>query len=237
MSEIYLKQLLLPDASGAQQLVLDTSETRAELHKVHDRIGEQIAHGSWAGIRSRLFEHLEDLLEVPLGPILAGGWNKLRQVREVIGRQVESGAQTVEEVALFDHTLKSTHQPQLQLFMNGELISTLTLTVEIKLQLHGVMLQIQHGSITGVKTGQCSGKGALLFAGALLHESKIPAFHLPGRVSIPAKRQAHTGQLELLAGAGGSHQDNKSSGSRWWLFYLLAGLLLLAAALYLWRWP
>lgn len=232
MSEINLKQLLLTDSSQSMQVVLDTSETQEDLRKIHEEIKQQISETSWDSIQTRLFEHLEDLLDVPMGPILANGWNKLRKVRQVIQKQKQSGSLGAEEVALFDHALKSVHYPKLQILINGKLIQTLTLSVELKLQLYGVMLEIQQGRIEKIKTGKCTGKGTISYQGALLHESKIPAFQLPGSVSMTPVIREEAKQLDLFAP---ETQMQQKSGKRIWLFYLISGLIALLAAFYFWR--
>lgn len=176
----------LGDFFGAQAL----SDKQADLVWAGDSLSTvsrelqgKVPGPFWLSARSAIDQALQSLLEVSLIDILGGGWNKYRALIEYRDRKKHPS----EEVALFplhEHTITSTHKPQIEIYVNDRRIGSIDFEIQLVLELETAILKIQDGKIWEIQTGSCRGTGILMYGPAVLYERKTSKVQLPKLMSF-----------------------------------------------------
>ena len=162
-------------------------ESGKDLSAIRDALKQQASEIKWENVQKEIFDHLENLLNIPVGLVLARGWVKIRQIRKHIKEQREKGTDDTALVPLVTHEFSSKHEPHLKVLLNNIELSDLSITVKLKLKLSGVTLKIQHGRIQKIIAGKASGKGTISYQGVPIAEKEILNLNLPAEVVIPEK--------------------------------------------------
>jgi hypothetical protein len=126
-------------------------------------------------------EHIHGLLQVDLFDVLAGAWNKTRE----INKELEKSAATPGKdffAHLAEHRVSSTHEPSLELLVGRKKVARLPFPVSLELVLRGAVLTIRDGAIREVRTGQILGKGVVKCGKAVLMEREFKALEVPGKL-------------------------------------------------------
>ncbi len=238
MSDISVQQLLMSDFRNFNKINLDVSESKENFEELRQKMSAYIKPEQWNGVPDKLFSHLEELLNTPLAPILTTSWNKFKDVYKTIEEQKESGDSKPKVVSLLNHSIKSTHNPKLQIYVNDAIFDTITLDVTLKLDLKGIELVIAEGKISEIKSGTCEGKGDVKYSKlALLPEKKIFKFSLPGQVSLNQERSQGMRQLDLVKQietlTEAEETEDKKKNSTGFGYYLF-GILLAIIVFLLW---
>jgi hypothetical protein len=137
----------------------------------------------WAGVSRAVSRALQQALEVNIADVLVAGWNTYQSLLEYAD-PAKHPPQEVASVTLWEHTITSSHEPQVELLVNGKKIATVTCGVDLELQFESATLTIQGGKILEVKAGTCVGKGVLKCEGAVLMERSSAEVSLPGRLTF-----------------------------------------------------
>jgi len=165
-------------------------ESGKDLSEMRETLKQQLSDVKWETVGKEIHEHLEGLLNIPLGLVLARGWVKYRQIKKHIKEQLEKGSDDTALVPLVTHEFSSKHEPHLKILLNNIQLSDLAITVKLKLKLSGVTLKIQHGRIQKIIAGKASGKGIIAYRGVAIAEKEILNLNLPAEVVIPEKLTA-----------------------------------------------
>ncbi|MDQ3474733.1 MAG: hypothetical protein M3447_13460 [Acidobacteriota bacterium] len=138
----------------------------------------------WSSARRAIDQAMQQLLSFPMSQIVAGGWNQYRALREYRDRKKHPS----DEVALFplgQHTITSTHKPQIEILVNDRRIGAIDFEIKLAMEIEAAILKIQDGKIWEVEVGACRGGGTLMFGPAVLFERKTGKVRLPAVISFP----------------------------------------------------
>jgi len=142
---------------------------------------------AWRMLPRVVAGHLGQLLDIGIGDILVGAWNKSRTLRQYLSKSAQSpGKETFLELA--EHKVTSKHTPHVALLRNGQEVARLPFSVDVEIALQGAVLKILDGAIKEIQAGQVKGKGSVRCGGALLVERQLQPLKLP--VTMPVGRKA-----------------------------------------------
>jgi hypothetical protein len=108
----------------------------------------------------QLGEALGRLLQLPLVEIFALGWQKHARLMEAAHRSLEQ-SQEVEIVDLATHTIRSIHEPRLEVFHGETMIALITLGVTLVADVHALQAVIATGRIVALASGRADLKADL----------------------------------------------------------------------------
>ncbi len=108
-------------------------------------------------IRQKIVESLDfGMAEHILGP----AWKKLEVLQQYRNPDEFPPEETV-LVPIAEHTVTSAHSPHVEIRLKQVQVGRLDLSVELVLELKGVLLEVQGGVIRRVQAGSCQGRGRL----------------------------------------------------------------------------
>lgn len=154
------------------------------LSKVGQELRGRVPGPFWSSARRAIDQALQQLLGIPMSQIIAGGWNQYRTLIEYRDRK-KHPAEEVALVPLGEHTITSTHQPKIEIYLNDQRIGSLDFEIKLALEIEAAILKIQDGKIWEVEAGSCRGGGTLMFGLAVLFERKTGKVRLPSVISFP----------------------------------------------------
>ena len=111
--------------------------------------------------------------------IILQGWKRYREV----GRALEDSRKKPGEPilkALLKHTIKSTHKPYVEIFLEDVSVGKVPFELLISFDVEGVTLKIQNGGIVSIMSGSFQGAIKLSLIGETLAEVKTKRIELPG---------------------------------------------------------
>jgi hypothetical protein len=173
---ITLNQLIQPDFHDL--FVTDAEHVPEDIHKLQTILQAKSALPQWQLIQQEMSQQLMGLLNISLDTILSRAWGKNEKVQAVIQKQKETGSEELAVIPLHEHKIRSDHRPKLNIFLDGEKISEIPLTVRVVLKLHDVILKVQHGSIQSVIGGCVEGLAVIYHYQHKLKEQLIDRFEL-----------------------------------------------------------
>jgi hypothetical protein len=170
-----------------------TQLSNVDMDKAYKEMGETISKeaGQLKVVASRewLLGELGHLLKrVHLINLLAGAWNKSRQLNKYLDAGKYPPGDPV-YVELLEHTITSTQRPSLELIVGGQVRAEVPFEIDLKLTLQGVVLKIDGGRIREIRSASVKGKGNIKIGGAELFEKEIGPLFLPGVVDLGEGRQ------------------------------------------------
>jgi len=134
---------------------------------------------------------LDEILEVDLGDVMGASWSKLKVVRDAMASTRAAPGTTV-VAPLFEHAIKSSHAPKIELFIGPSKLCDLAFQVDLTFKLKDVALAVSDGRISGVRAGVVTAEGALALGGAQLVKATSKTFKLNGRLHFSRPPEAET---------------------------------------------
>jgi hypothetical protein len=134
-------------------------------------------------VRRRVPECLRALLDVDAADIFIGAWNKSRELRKYRDPARYPPDQVI-LVPLARHKITSTHDPFLDVKVDGLDMGRVKFRVQIELTLHGAELKIKAGRILQIRTGRCDGTGTIACEGVVLGRIEGKVLTVPGTIDL-----------------------------------------------------
>lgn len=103
-------------------------------------------------VDQRVAEALGGPLAIDVGVLVLDGWRKYRELVAASERTRDAPGQP-EDVVLGDHEITSTHHPEVDVIVDGSLVSTLTFELTVSLELRGVIAIVEKGRLTTLRCG------------------------------------------------------------------------------------
>jgi hypothetical protein len=138
---------------------------------------------------------------VDLGDLLVGGWRRHRAL--VAAAHATAHAPDASElVELATHRIAATHEPSVDVNVNGATLATVRFSLGLAIDVDGMVGTVRQARLVDLRIGRCTAEAALQCAGAALASGKSeldPSFVvglgtglalLPdsGRAAVPAPR-------------------------------------------------
>ena len=135
-----------------------------------------------AAVEREVANAMDGLLSLNLVDLAAAGWTKYDALRRA-AKRTRDAPKTEEIVALATHKIESTHQPSVELNVDGTSIGTIEMTLEITFTMAAVLAVVRQARLTAIKSGNCTVAGSLTVAGFEVAK-KQRKFDLPGAVRL-----------------------------------------------------
>jgi hypothetical protein len=103
--------------------------------------------------RDEIAKIVASVLGQDLMDVLTSGWQKLEQLLDAARRSLEEPGES-EIVELEDHRISSIHRPHIDVIVDGEVVSSLAIELEIAIDVHAVTAVVSSGRLSAVRTGR-----------------------------------------------------------------------------------
>jgi hypothetical protein len=145
--------------------------------------GLKLAPGFYDGIFDLLIKNLGELLsnDIPT-EILAESWKKGKTLLQYCDKE-KYPPDKKSLVPILQHTIKTSHEPSMEVSIHGQPIGSLTVKLEASFLIKGGMLEVQDGKIKKILTGDIEGTCRLQFMGVPIMEKKT-VFRIPGEYDL-----------------------------------------------------
>jgi hypothetical protein len=118
-----------------------------------------------------ILDAILDTLGAPVGNLVISGWQKHRDLQRA-QQDTLAHPGTTKFIRLGQHTIHSTHQPRIDIEINGKRQAILVLDLEITLEVETVGLVVAHGDIIELAPGTAIAEMKLKAGNVLLKESR-----------------------------------------------------------------
>jgi len=123
------------------------------------------------------------LLHIRLLDVIHWAWKK--------GRELEAYRDTEKyppdksfSVSLVEHTIKSIHEPHVEIRMNQKKVGSVHFLVKLEITIRAMKLEIKNARIEKIKAGDWNAKGSFFCEGFLLAKRESNPLDLPGTVDL-----------------------------------------------------
>jgi hypothetical protein len=178
-----LNEFFLPRPADFSERLTRALDDRDALEPFDEKVPSSKISVMLRMMPGKVEEYLHEMLQVDLVDVLAGGWNKAREIR----KQLEKSASAPGKdffVQLAEHKISSAHRPVLELSTAGKKVARLPFPTSLELELRGIVLHIRDGAIQRVQTGRLLGKGVVKCGKAVLVERELKTIDMVGSFDL-----------------------------------------------------
>ena len=161
----------------------ETLKSSEGMRAILEDLGRLVPPGVKSSLAGAAERFIPGMLNLPVGSVLAGGWNKLLPVFKYRDGE-KYPAKEVYLVSLADPAITSTHHPTTLVTLDNQPILELEFDLVFALTFDTAVLRIQNKRITQIQAGTCKGKGTLKYKKAILFERATREFTLRGAISL-----------------------------------------------------
>ena len=182
-----IKSLLNADFTQLSASSMRDFESTENIQHLRRSLQENVPDHQWEIIRQQVLSQAEQLLDIPLHPILVKSWRAHDAVKREIEQQQANSANHKESIVVLDsHEIRSTHSPTLVTTVGKNNTIPLRFFIGVVLQLKHVSIKIQQGEITAILAGVMSGNGFMQHQNITLLEADFLQIKLAGKISYTA---------------------------------------------------
>jgi hypothetical protein len=144
----------------------------------------KLSPGFYDGLFDLLTKNLNELLAIDIPKnILAGTWKNQKLLWEYCDKE-KYPPDVKSLVPLIEHTLKTSHEPSLEVSAFGQALGTLAVKLEATFLIKSGMLEVQDGKIKKIQTGDIESTGQLHYMNVPVMETKKIVIHIPGAYDL-----------------------------------------------------
>lgn len=114
--------------------------------------------------RHELADATTEFMSANLADVVAAGWKKYDALKTA-ARNTRDNLGCKELVSLTTHKIASVHHPSVDLYLDGMLIATIEIKLEVSLTIAGMMAVVRQGQLTEIQSGNCTASGSLAVQG------------------------------------------------------------------------
>ena len=195
-----IKALLNADFTQLSASSMRDFESTDNIQQLRRSLQENVPDHQWDIIRQQVLAQAEQLLDIPLHPILVKSWRTHNAVKREIERQQANSANHEESIVVLDsHEIRSTHSPTLVTTVGKNNRIHLRFFIGVVLHLKHVSIKIQQGEITAILAGIMSGNGFMQHQNITLIEADFLQIKLAGKISYRSKSKARSITNEITS--------------------------------------
>lgn len=132
-----------------------------QLDELQKGLGKELGKVKWKVVAKEIGKQIASVLDFGVAEkILAPAWQRWQLLQEYRDTDKHPPGESA-LVPLYEHTVRSSHRPHIDLLAKDVEIGRLTLQVELALDINGVVLRIKDGRIWGIESGSAAGRGSL----------------------------------------------------------------------------
>ncbi len=129
-------------------------------------------------------EKLKDALDVSIDDILLSAWSQHRDLINDLEKSRQHKGETI-LVPLADHTIRSTHQPAVEVMINDRRVAAFKFSANLMMRIQRAVLRVEAGEVVGIEAGAWNGVGQLKCGAVTLVEHETREFVLPRTLGQP----------------------------------------------------
>ena len=181
--ELNLKQFFSVKGDDLSQRLSRGLEPSESEFSVKASLMKEVPQMRWVETVSGVVEKFDDLLNIRITDIMVSAWNKYGVLRKYADKEKYPPNETI-LVPLAEHTIKSDHQPFIEILKNDRCVAKIEFTVNIVLKLEGIILKLQDGKIKEIRTGDIKGEGTVKYGGFVILNKDAGSLSLPGTIDL-----------------------------------------------------
>ena len=173
-------QVAEPTLLGALEAEAPLDVTLDETHPALHTEGDVDRPALARAVRNQLAEVLRPLLDVPFTRPLLDAWCTWSSLREAGAATL--GSDLPQTVDLSERTVKLVKRPQVEIAVDGVVLTTLTFEVTVDVEADVLGAVVRRGRLVALDGGACEAEVRLGLAGETLatgHLTLTPRLHLP----------------------------------------------------------
>lgn len=171
----------LERARASGDASLEQVDAAASTAKVKQTLADAAKGHSWAAASDEIQNQVSGLLDVSMLDIVVRAWNENKLFERFLNPDEYDPNETF-QVSLKKHTIRSKHQPHIDVTLNGKLLGRIDFQIELALTLEGVILTIRGGRVHEVQLGKAQGSGTLKCENLILLKRSSGPVELPGKI-------------------------------------------------------
>ncbi|HEU5170709.1 MAG TPA: hypothetical protein VFU46_09230 [Gemmatimonadales bacterium] len=125
--------------------------------------------GFWIGAAKSTIDLMKHLVDVPLADVLVGAWKTHQRFAKYTDRN-QFPPDRISVVPLWTHRIKSTHEPYIELFVDGQAAGRIPFELELEVTVEGGALVIQDARFKRIEAGRARMSGTLKCAGQVISQ-------------------------------------------------------------------
>lgn len=126
---------------------------------------------------------LKPALDIPLVDIFKSAWASSLELQAYLDPEKHPPEET-SRVRFGKHKISSTHQPKLEVLLNGKRVGTISFDVRLTLHIASTRLQIRDGKIWQAEGPEFKGECQVTYKGFPFIKRQIAKVSLPGTLSF-----------------------------------------------------
>ncbi|MGH7516745.1 MAG: hypothetical protein ACREOC_04645 [Gemmatimonadales bacterium] len=139
--------------------------------------------GFWIGAARSTVDLVKHLVDVPLADVLVGAWKTHQRFAKYTDPK-QFPPDRISVVPLWTHRIKSTHDPYIELFVDGEPAGRIPFQLELEVTVEAGTLVIQNARFKRVEAGRARMTGTLKCAGQVISQRTSRDFAWTDAVSF-----------------------------------------------------
>jgi hypothetical protein len=168
-------------------------EAYQSVQNAREAIAKESRAIRWPWVRQAVAGQTRELLNLNVVDVLTEAWKKFTEIEQYADPQKHDPSARY-LVPLAEHTVKSQHQPEIEIFLQGQEVASFKFDLEFSLIVGAFVLVIQNARIMEIQTGDAKGEGSLSLAGISLWKREWALVRFPGQIllgaGIPLRRAA-----------------------------------------------
>lgn len=172
-----LKTLLRPNLHQLHYTQQKQFDAEPKIAQMRNYFKQYAPSNHWDIFRVEILLQFENLLAIPLRPILIRSWNEHPNIQQISLAKSRNYSKN-NMLPLANHTLCSEQEPCLVMQVAQNKNISLPLNIVLELSLSNVILKLRHGKVERIVSGICQGSGHIKYGDTLLAQREFMGFRL-----------------------------------------------------------
>lgn len=148
--QLTLAQIVFEQGEGALLAAIAGGETEGS---IEEKLERELSSRLKAIVFDEIVAVTRRVLGVAVVDLLGAAWRKYEPLAAAAQRSLASPGST-EIVELLDHRITSSHQPGVDVTVDGVTVAEIRLDVEVAIEIHGLTAVVTDGRLSALRTGR-----------------------------------------------------------------------------------
>jgi len=148
--QLTLAQIVFEQGEDALLTAIAQGDTEGS---IEEKLAKELSSRLSTIVLDEIVTVMRRVLGVAVVDLLGAAWRKWEPLAAAGRRSLESPGST-EIVELLDHRITSTHQPGVDITVDGVKVAEIRLDVEIAIEIHGLTAVVTEGRLSALRTGR-----------------------------------------------------------------------------------
>ncbi len=165
--------------SGSKELkALDSGNS---LTRVKKKIGDATGNKTLPVTADQLRDPISGILDISLLDIIVRAWNEHNLFEKYLDPEQYDARESV-LISLKKHSIASSHNPHVDVSLNGQKLGQIDFRIDLALTLEGIILELRGGELREIRFGNMKGRGTLKCEDLVLLKRDTGTIDFPGKV-------------------------------------------------------